>query len=158
MSSAKSISGLSVTEAPATSPALANVRILHTMVRVADLERSIRFYTGPLGMTLFRTEDYPEGRFTLAFVGYGSEATSAVIELTHNWDTSDYQRGNAFGHIALAVPDATAACQSLEAQGVTIVRAAGPMTFSSPDRTDTEVIAFIEDPDGYRIELIETGS
>lgn len=130
-------------------------RIMHTMLRVTDLDRSLAFYTGPLGMTLFRTEDYPEGRFTLAFVGYGSEATGAVIELTHNWDAGEYARGNAYGHIALAVLDAAAACGQLEAQGVKIVRPAGPMTFSSPDRTTPEVIAFIQDPDGYRIELIE---
>jgi lactoylglutathione lyase len=134
-----------------------SVRIMHTMLRVTDLERSLAFYTGPLGMTLFRTEDYPEGRFTLVFLGYGSEATSAVIELTHNWDTHEYASGNAYGHIALSVLDAAAACGQLEALGVKIVRPAAPMTFASPDRTTPEVIAFIEDPDGYRIELIETG-
>jgi lactoylglutathione lyase len=137
--------------------ALASARIMHTMLRVANLERSIAFYTGPLGMTLFRRESYPQGRFTLAFLGYGSETTSAVIELTHNWDRSEYQHGEGYGHVALAVPDASAACRSLEAQDVKIIRQAGPMTFGSPDRVDVEVIAFIEDPDGYRIELIETG-
>lgn len=137
---------------------LAGARLVHTMLRVTDLERSIAFYTGPLGMTLFRTEDYPEGRFTLAFVGYGSEATSAVIELTHNCDTTEYQRGNGFGHIALGVRDAKAACEALAQQGVKIIRPAGPMTHSSPDRSDKEVIAFISDPDGYRIELIETAN
>jgi len=133
------------------------LRIVHTMIRVTDLERSIAFYTGPLGMTLFRTERYPQGRFTLAFVGYGSEQSSAVIELTHNWDTSEYQHGDAYGHIALGVRDAAAVCRALEAQGVKIIRQAAPMTFSSPDRTGVEVIAFLADPDGYRIELIETG-
>lgn len=130
---------------------------MHTMLRVTDLERSIAFYTGPLGMTLFRTERYPQGRFTLAFVGYGREETSAVIELTNNWDTTEYQHGNAFGHIALAVRDAAAMCRTLEEKGVTIIRHVAPMTYSSPDRVDIEVIAFLADPDGYRIELIETG-
>lgn len=130
---------------------------MHTMLRVVDLERSITFYTGALGMTLFRTERYPEGRFTLAFVGYGSEEASAVIELTHNWAMADYEHGNAYGHIAIAVQDAAAMCRSLEAQGVTIVRKAAPMTFASPDRADAEVIAFLRDPDGYCIELIEEG-
>lgn len=133
-------------------------RILHTMLRVADLDRSVAFYTGMLGMSLFRTERYPQGRFTLAFVGYGSEATSAVIELTHNWDTSEYVKGNAYGHIAIGVGNASAVCQKLEAKGVTIIRGAAPMTFTSPDRDDVEVIAFVADPDGYRIELIETAT
>jgi lactoylglutathione lyase len=100
-------------------------------------------------------EDYPEGRFTLALVGYGSEATGAVIELTCNWDTAAYNHGTGYGHIALAVSDTAAACAELAAQGVKIVRPAGPMTFASPNRSEVEVIAFIEDPDGYRIESIE---
>lgn len=133
-------------------------RIIHTMLRVTDLERSIAFYTGTLGMTLFRTERYPEGRFTLAFVGYGPEEAGAVIELTHNWDANEYQLGSAYGHIALAVRDAAAVCNRLEAKGFKIVRQAGPMTFSSPDRSSDEVIAFLSDPDGYRIELIETAA
>lgn len=136
-------------------PAFHRARVMHAMLRVTDLNRSIAFYIGPLGMTLFRREDYPDARFTLAFVGYGSEATSAVIELTHNWDTLKYERGNAYGHIALSVPDAAAACEMLARKGVKIIRPAGPMAFSSPDRSDIEVIAFVEDPDGYRIELIE---
>lgn len=131
------------------------MRILHTMLRVADLERSLAFYTGVLGMTMFRREDYPAGRFTLAFVGFGTEATSAVIELTHNWEIGEYAIGDAYGHIALGVADAAASCAALAAKGVKIVRPAGPMSNASPDRDDVEVIAFVEDPDGYRIELIE---
>lgn len=131
------------------------MRLIHTMLRVADLDRSLAFYVNVLGMTLFRREEYPGGRFTLAFVGFGSEASSAVIELTHNWDISDYDRGNAFGHIALGVSDAYAACDALAAKGAKIVRPAGPMTNSSTDRGDVEIIAFLEDPDGYRIELVE---
>ncbi len=131
------------------------MRIAHTMLRVANLDQSLAFYTDVLGMTLFRREEYPAGRFTLAFVGYGTEATSAVIELTHNWDVSSYTIGNAYGHIALVVADAAAACAALAAKGAKIIRQAGPMTNASPDRDDVEVIAFIEDPDGYRVELIE---
>lgn len=125
------------------------------MLRVGDLEKSLLFYTEKLGMQLFRREDYPDGRFTLAFVGYGDEHDSATIELTYNWGRDDYERGNAFGHIALAVSDITSICASLEATGVKMLRAPGPMSVSSPDRRDVEIIAFIEDPDGYRIELIE---
>lgn len=132
------------------------MRILHTMLRVADLERSLAFYVDTLGMTLFRRESYPTGRFTLAFVGYGAEATSATIELTWNWDTDAYERGNAYGHIAIGVEDARATCDALAAKGARVVRPAGPMSSRSPDRDDVEIIAFLEDPDGYRIELIET--
>lgn len=132
------------------------MRIIHTMLRVADLDRSLAFYVDTLGMTLFRREEYPAGRFTLAFVGFGAEASSAVIELTHNWDISAYDRGNGYGHIALGVTDAYAACEALAAKGARIIRPAGPMSNASPDRDDIEVIAFIEDPDGYRVELIET--
>lgn len=131
------------------------VRVLHTMLRVLDIERSISFYTDKLGMQLFRKEHYPGGRFTLAFVGYGDESNGAVIELTHNWDQSTYELGTAYGHIALAVTDVKSTCASLEAVGVKLVRAPGPMTFNSPDRDASEIIAFIEDPDGYKIELIE---
>ena len=131
------------------------MRLLHTMLRVADLERSLAFYVDTLGMTLFRREDYPTGGFTLAFIGYGSEATSAAIELTWNHGTSEYVRGNAYGHVAIGVDDVRATCDALTAKGVRIVRPPGPMTHRSPDRDDAEVIAFIEDPDGYRIELIE---
>jgi lactoylglutathione lyase len=118
-------------------------------LRVGDLERSLAFYTDVLGMRLLRRQDYPEGRFTLAFVGYGSEAEHAVLELTHNWDTSSYNLGNAFGHIALAVPDAHAACEQIKARGGKVVRDAGPM------KHGTTVIAFVDDPDGYKIELIQ---
>ena len=137
---------------------ITELRIVHTMLRVFDLERSLAFYTGPLRMTLFRKETYPEGRFTLAFVGYGSESSSAVIELTHNWDVTAYERGTDYGHIALGVSDAEAICHALADQGVRIIRPAGLMRFSSPERTTSEVIAFIEDPDGYRIELIENSA
>lgn len=134
---------------------LGAVRLLHTMLRVGDLERSLAFYVDILGMTLFRREEYPSGRFTLAFVGYGSEMTAPAIELTHNWDSDSYDHGTAYGHVALAVPDARSACARLEACGARVLRAAGPMTHVSPQRTAPEVIAFIADPDGYRIELIE---
>ena len=133
----------------------APVRLLHAMLRVGNLERSLSFYTGQLGMQLLRREEYPDGRFTLAFVGYGDEHVGAVLELTHNWGRDDYEHGSAFGHIALAVADLKSTCATLEASGVKVIRAPGPMTFNSPDRSETEVIAFIEDPDGYKIELIE---
>lgn len=119
------------------------------MIRVGDLDRSLAFYTEVLGMDLIRRHEYPEGRFTLAFVGYGDEATSAVIELTYNWDTTGYDLGDGFGHIALAVDDAAAACDRIRARGGRVVREAGPM------KHGTTVIAFVEDPDGYKIELIE---
>jgi lactoylglutathione lyase len=127
----------------------ADWRFLHTMIRVGDLDRSIDFYTRLLGMTLLRRTDFPDGRFTLAFLGYGDEASNTVIELTHNWDTASYELGNGFGHLALGVPDAYAACAELEKAGARIVRAPGPM------KHGTTVIAFVEDPDGYKIELIE---
>lgn len=127
------------------------MRMLHTMIRVGDLDRSIAFYTEVLGMQLLRRQDYPEGRFTLAFVGYGSEDSNTVLELTHNWDTPSYDLGNGFGHIALAVPDATAACAEIKARGGKVVREAGPMKHGST------IIAFVEDPDGYKVELIERG-
>ena len=125
------------------------MRILHTMIRVGDLDRSLKFYCEVLGMQLIRRQDYPEGRFTLAFVGYGSESEGAVIELTHNWDTAAYDQGNAFGHIALAVPDAYAACAEIKRLGGVVVREAGPMKHGNT------VIAFVQDPDGYKIELIQ---
>ncbi len=125
------------------------MRILHTMIRVGDLDRSIAFYTEILGMQLIRRQDYPEGRFTLAFVGYGSEDKETVLELTHNWDTPSYDLGNGYGHVALAVPDAAKACAEIKARGGKVVREAGPMKHGST------VIAFVEDPDGYKIELIE---
>lgn len=125
------------------------MRILHTMIRVVDLDKSLDFYTNIFGMKLMSRKDYPDGRFTLAFVGYGSDATDTVLELTHNWDTKSYELGNAFGHIAIAVPDAYKACDDITAKGGKVVRPAGPMKFGGG------VIAFVEDPDGYKIELIQ---
>ena len=119
------------------------------MIRVGNLDRSLSFYIETLGMRLLRRNDYPEGRFTLAFVGYGEESDSAVIELTHNWDTTSYDLGNGFGHIALAVDDAYAACALIKSRGGKVTREAGPM------KHGTTVIAFVEDPDGYKIELIQ---
>ena len=124
------------------------MRILHTMLRVGDLERSIEFYTRVLGMKLLRRKDYPDGRFTLAFVGYGAEADSAVIELTYNWDTASYQLGEGYGHIAIEVDDVYAAVDELRSRGGKVIREAGPMN------AGTTIIAFIEDPDGYPVELI----
>ncbi len=125
------------------------MRILHTMIRVGDLDRSIEFYADVLGMQLLRRKDYPDGKFTLAFIGYGPESEEAVIELTHNWDTKKYDLGNAFGHIAIQVDDAYAACEQIKKRGGNVVREAGPM------KHGTTVIAFIEDPDGYKIERIQ---
>ena len=125
------------------------MRLLHTMLRVGDLDKSIDFYTRILGMTLLRRSDYPDGKFTLAFVGYGPESAHAVIELTYNWGVDHYELGTAFGHIALEVDDATAACNTIKAAGGKVVRDAGPM------KHGTTVIAFVEDPDGYKIELIQ---
>lgn len=125
-------------------------RFLHAMIRVLDLQKSLDFYTRHLGMTLLRKSDYPEGRFTLAFVGYGGEESNTVLELTHNWDQKEaYVVGTGFGHLALGVSDIYAVCESLAAEGVKIPRPPGPMKHGST------VIAFIEDPDGYKIELIE---
>ncbi|HEU4620941.1 MAG TPA: lactoylglutathione lyase [Burkholderiaceae bacterium] len=125
------------------------MRILHTMIRVGDLDRALRFYTHVLGMRELRRKDYPDGRFTLAFVGYGDESDHAVIELTHNWDTSAYDLGNGYGHIAIAVDDIYATCDRIREAGGNITRAPGPMKHGST------VIAFLQDPDGYKIELIE---
>lgn len=124
------------------------MRILHTMIRVINLENSINFYTNVLGMKLLRKKDYPDGKFTLAFVGYGDEAEEAVIELTHNWDTDSYDIGNAFDHIAIEVDDVYKACDEMKKIGGKIIRDAGPMN------AGTTIIAFVEDPDGYQIELI----
>ncbi len=124
-------------------------RILHTMIRVKDLDRSLDFYTRLLGMRLLRRNDYPGGRFTLAFVGFGDEASSAVLELTHNWDQAEpYDIGSGFGHVAIGVTDIYGTCKGLEAAGVKIPRPPGPM------KHGTTVIAFAEDPDGYKVELI----
>ena len=125
------------------------MRLLHTMLRVGDLPRSIEFYTGVLGMKLLRQKDYPDGRFTLAFVGYGDESDHCVIELTHNWDTKAYDLGNGFGHLAVAVADAYKACEAVKAKGGKVTREAGPMKHGAT------VIAFVEDPDGYKIEFIQ---
>lgn len=125
------------------------MRILHTMLRVGNLERSIDFYTNVLGMRLLRQKDYPSGRFTLAFVGYEDEDKGAVLELTHNWDTEKYDLGDAYGHVALQVQDAAAACDMVRQKGGKVTREAGPMKHGG------SVIAFVEDPDGYKIEFIE---
>ena len=128
------------------------MRILHTMIRVGDLERSLRFYSDVLGMKQLRRKDYPDGKFTLAFVGYGPETEQAVIELTHNWDTHEYNLGNGYGHVALEVDDVYAACAEIKKRGGKVTREAGPMKHGST------VIAFVEDPDGYKIELIQKGT
>ncbi|MFN9630267.1 MAG: lactoylglutathione lyase [Cyanobacteriota bacterium] len=125
------------------------MRLLHTMLRVGDLERSLAFYTEVLGMRLLRRKDYPGGRFTLAFVGYGEERDHTVLELTHNWDTSSYEVGDGFGHLAVGVDDIVATCEAIAAKGGKVVRPPGPM------KHGTTVIAFVEDPDGYRVELIQ---
>ncbi len=125
------------------------MRILHTMIRVNDLPASLAFYTGVLGMTLLRKTDYESGRFTLAFVGYGDESSTAVLELTHNWDTKSYVLGDAFGHVAIGVEDIYATCERIRKAGGKLVREPGPM------KHGTTVIAFVEDPNGYKIELIE---
>ena len=125
------------------------MRLLHTMLRVGNLERSVAFYTKVLGMRELRRHEVPEGRYTLAFVGYGEESGSTVLELTHNWDTSSYDLGSAFGHLAIAVEDAAATCAAVRAAGGKVTREAGPVKFG------TTVIAFVEDPDGYKIEFIQ---
>ncbi len=125
-------------------------RLLHTMVRVMDLDRSVKFYTGHLGMKELRRSENPSQRYTLAFVGYGEVPGTNEIELTHNWDqTEPYAMGSAFGHLAIGVPDVAATCEKLRADGVKITREAGPV------KGGTTVIAFVEDPDGYKIELVQ---
>lgn len=124
------------------------MRLLHTMLRVTDLQRSIAFYTNVLGMTLLRQKDYPDGEFTLAFLGYGPESEQTVIELTYNWGVDRYELGTAYGHIAIQVDDVQAAVDSMRAKGAKILREPGPM------KAGTTVLAFLEDPDGYRIELL----
>ena len=125
------------------------MRMLHTMLRVGDLEKSVAFYTDVLGMQLLRRKDYASGRFTLAFLGYGNEKEHTVLELTHNWDTEHYNLGNGYGHIALGVQDIQATCAGIADRGGRLVREPGPMKHGST------VIAFLEDPDGYKVELIE---
>jgi lactoylglutathione lyase len=125
------------------------MRILHTMLRVGDLERSLRFYTEVLQMRLLRRKDYPDGKFTLAFVGYGDEDREAVLELTYNWGVEKYDLGAGYGHVAVAVDDAARACEEVRARGGKVTREAGPM------KHGTTVIAFVEDPDGYKVELIQ---
>jgi lactoylglutathione lyase len=122
------------------------------MLRVGELERSLAFYTGVLGMRLLRRMDFPDGQFTLAFVGFQDEQEGAVLELTHNWDTDRYELGTGFGHVAVEVDDAYAACEKVKALGGKVTREAGPM------KHGTTVIAFVEDPDGYKIEFIQKGS
>lgn len=128
------------------------MRMLHTMLRVGDLQRSINFYQDILGMKLLRKHDYPDGKFSLAFIGYGDEKDHTVLELTHNWDTANYDKGNAYGHVAIEVDDAYKACEEVKKAGGKVVREAGPMMHG------TTVIAFIEDPDGYKIEFIQKGT
>lgn len=128
------------------------MRILHTMIRVGDLDRSIKFYTEVLGMRELKRHDFPEGKFTIVYVGYGSMDDAATIELTYNYGVESYDHGTAFGHIAIAVPDAYAACEEIKRRGGVVVREAGPM------KHGTTVIAFVNDPDGYKIELIQTGN
>ena len=128
------------------------MRILHSMIRVNDLEESIKFYTEVLGMKLLREKKYPEAKFSLAFLGYGNETKNTVIELTYNWGTNDYEHGNAFGHIAIEVDDIYKVCEEIKSKGVKVIRDPGPMMGSRL------LLAFIEDPNGYKIELIEKGT
>lgn len=128
------------------------MRMLHTMLRVGDLDRSIDFYTKILGMQVLRKHDLPDGKFSLAFIGYGDEKDHTVIELTHNWGVETYEMGNAYGHIAIEVDDAYAACEQVKQAGGKVIREAGPMMHG------TTVIAFIQDPDGYKIEFIQKGT
>lgn len=128
------------------------MRLLHTMLRVGDLDKSVAFYTQILGMELLRQNEYPEGKFTLAFLGYGDESENTVLELTHNWDTTEYDLGNGYGHIAIGVEDVYDACERIKQSGGTVVREAGPM------KHGTTVIAFVKDPDGYLIELLQEKS
>lgn len=128
------------------------MRLLHTMLRVGNLEASLKFYCEVLGMKLLRQKDYPNGKFTLAFVGYGDESDHTVLELTHNWDTDKYDLGNAYGHIAIGVDDIYSTCEEIKARDGKVVREPGPMKHGST------VIAFVQDPDGYKVELIQLGT
>ncbi len=125
------------------------MRMMHTMLRVTDLDKALAFYCDVLDMKLIRRKDYPEGKFTLAFVGYGDETNASVLELTHNWDTDAYEMGSAYGHIAIGVADVYATCDQVKARGGKVVREAGPM------KGGKTVIAFVEDPDGYKVELLQ---
>ncbi len=125
------------------------MRMMHTMLRVTNLDRALQFYCEVLGMKMIRRNDYAEGRFTLAFVGYGDERATTVLELTHNWDTDSYAMGAAYGHIAIGVEDVYATCESIRARGGKIVREAGPM------KGGKTVLAFVEDPDGYKVEILQ---
>ncbi|MGB3266112.1 MAG: lactoylglutathione lyase [Microcoleus sp.] len=125
------------------------MQLLHTMLRVANLEESLKFYTEVLGMKLLRQKDYPDGKFTLAFVGYGDESDTTVLELTYNWGVTEYNLGDAYGHIAIGVDDIYATCEQIKARGGKVSREPGPMKHGST------VIAFVEDPDGYKVELIQ---
>lgn len=127
------------------------MRLLHTMLRVGNLEQSLEFYTQLLGMKLLRRKDYDSGRFTLAYLGYGEESENTVLELTHNWDTDSYTLGEGYGHIAIGVEDVYATCEAIKSGGGKVVREAGPMLHGST------VLAFVEDPDGYKIELLSDG-
>ena len=124
------------------------MRLLHTMLRVTDLDKSIQFYTEIMGMTLLRQKDYPGGKFTLAFLGYGPESEHTALELTHNWETDSYDLGTGYGHIAVEVEDVYKACEAVKAAGGNVTREAGPMKHS------TTILAFVEDPDGYKVELL----
>lgn len=128
------------------------MRLLHTMLRVGDMDRSVKFYTGVLGMKLLRTTDRPDQKYALAFVGYGEERDSSVLELTYNYGVETYDHGTAYGHIAIGVPDVHKACEAIRAAGGKVTREAGPV------KGGATVIAFVEDPDGYKIELIQTGT
>jgi len=128
------------------------MRLLHTMLRVGNLEESLKFYTEVLGMKLLRQKDYPDGKFTLAFVGYGDESDHTVLELTYNWDVEQYNIGDAYGHIAIGVDDIWATCEEIKTRGGKVVREPGPMKHGST------VIAFVQDPDGYKVELIQLGT
>ena len=128
------------------------MRMLHTMLRVGNLEESLKFYCDVLGMKLLRSKDYPDGKFTLAFVGYGDESDHTVVELTYNWGVEQYNLGDAYGHIALGVDDIYATCNEIKARGGKVSREPGPMKHGST------VIAFVEDPNGYKIELIQLGT
>ncbi len=142
-----------MTLAPGAAPAYpTRRRLLHTMIRVGDLARSIAVYPDVLGMTLLRRREYPDGRFTLAFVGFGPESEQAALELTYNWDTRSYDLGAGFGHVAIEVDDASAACAEIKRRGGVVTREAGPMKHGKT------VIAFVQDPDGYKIELIQRGT